>query len=48
MTTAGILKDPFVLDGIIQEALSSLYKELSTAPWYKRENEIVSLFAFGN
>ena len=48
MTTAGILRDPFVLDGIIQEGLSSLYRELSTASWYKRENEIVSLFAFGH
>jgi len=45
---AGILKDSFVLDGIIREALGSLYRELSTASWYKRENEIVSLFAFGH
>ncbi|MGA2456103.1 MAG: hypothetical protein ABSF85_00815 [Terriglobales bacterium] len=36
------------LDVILREGLGSLYRELKSAPWYKREHEIVSLFAFGH
>jgi len=36
------------LDALLREGLASLFQELILAPWYKREQEIVSLFAFGH
>ncbi len=37
-----------VLDNLIRPQLAALYGELQDKPWYKREQEVVSLFAFGH
>ncbi len=36
------------LDDMVTKALSSLYAELQEAHWYRREQELVNLFAFGH
>lgn len=37
-----------MLDEFLRCGLVALYRELLSAHWYKREDEIVSLFAFGH